>query len=476
MKVVTSQKLFSFELPAERLTGLGVIQLYLFYVLIFSIVCFSLSSGVRGLSLISAVVFTVVMLGGLYAFLYTALKYHSLTSLTLALLLAGQPLANFSLYPIVSVSLVGLCLLLSQWRLFEIKNLLALPLLLVIVFGSTIYVDFEYERKLITGNLNLDSLFHVAIAAMYKNYGITSTGMDGLVAISYHTFSHKIMAGLSIFRGLDTLSTYAHLFFLLGPILLVFSLAGLAVQLNHKLSFPSALVSIALLMLAVISIPVFSSVGFWDSYFTSESYLTSLVLLVASLSGLFAYREKQEVFALLAGSMVLMVLTGMAKGSVGVLGFFVLGFFGLIVFRSVRYWMMLLVASVVFYLLVIESVKNADAMVHFKLLHFVDMHVHAFGVHQLWHKFTLFILFHFLPVWFCLFTGFVYYGKKYTLSNEFLTIFALLLPALFLSLVLLITGGAVYYFSNVPVTISLAFFATRSVHISQGGWRRISRP
>ena len=473
MKTTAIRRPIFFEIPAERLAGIAVVQLYLFYVLIFVLACFCTTSGDLGYRLISSVVISVLLLGGLYTFIYVGFRYHSLTALILALLLAGLPLTKFLLYPIALASLIGLWLLMSQWRRFEIKNLLALPLILVVVFGSTIYIDFEFERKLSTGNLNLDSLFHVAIAAMYKNYGIPSTGMDGVVAISYHTLSHKIMAGLSVFSGLDTLSTYAHLFFLLGPLLLVFSLAGLAIQLNHKVSLLSALLTIAVFMLAVISLPVFNSVGFWDSYLTSESYLFSLVLLVASLSGLFAYREKQEAFVLLAGSMALMVLTGMAKGSVGVLGFFVLGLFGLIVFRSIRYWTLLLVASVLFYLLVIESVKNAGSILHFKPLHFVDMHVHLFDVKHILLKFPFFIFFHFLPVWFCLYTGFVYSGKKYALSNEFLTIFSLLLPALFLSLALLIPGGAVYYFSNVPVTISFAFLASRTYHLSEGGWQRI---
>jgi hypothetical protein len=472
MNIISTAKSFSFKATAERLAGLGIAQLYIFYVLVFAVFCFSITSGNLGFSLVSSVFITILMLGGLYTIIYIALPYHSLTALITAFVLAILPLTKFLHYPIALTSLAGLFLLMSKWRQFEIKNFLALPLMLAVVFGSTIYIDFEYARKLSTGNLNLDSLFHVAIAAMYKNYGIPSTGLDGLVAISYHTLSHKIMAGLSVLSGLDTMSTYAHLFFLLGPFLLVFSLAGLAVQLNNKVSILSALITVAGLMLAVITLPVFSNVGFWDSYLTSESYLSSLALLVASLSGLFAYRRNQKAFVLLAGSMALMVLTGMAKGSVGVLGFFVLGLFGIIVFRSIRYWTLLLVASVCFYLLVIESVSN-NAIVHFKPLDFVEMRVHVFGMKYILLKFTFFIVFHFLPVWLCLYTGFVSIGKKYVLTNEFLTIFALLLPALFLSLSLSIPGGAIYYFSNVPVTLSFAFLATRFDHISKGGCKRI---
>ena len=474
MMALPIPKYFFFRLPANRLTGLGTVQLYLCYVLSIAVVAFSLTSGDRGPGVVASVVMSCLLLAGLYALVQFALRHHALSALAVALLLACLPLAKFLRYPIALLGLAGLCLLLSQWRRFEMKGLLALPLLVVAVFGSTVYVDFEYEKYLKTGDLSLDSLFHSAIAAMYKNYGVPSTGMDGLVPIGYHTLSHKIMAGLSVFSGLDVLSTYAHLFFVLGPMLLAFSLAGLAVQFNRELPFHSALVAIALMILAVITLPVFRQVGFWDSFLTSESYLMSLVLLIASLSALFALREKPESLVLLAGSMSLMVLSGLAKGSVGALGFCVLGLFGLVAVRSLRYWALLLLASVLFYLLIIDAAKNADTFMHLKPLAFVDLYVPAFGMRQLTIKFTLFMVFHYLPVWVCLGTGLASDAKKYVLSNEFLTLFALLSPALLVTLSLDMPGGAAYYFSNVPVALSFAFLAARADRLSEGGWLRVA--
>lgn len=461
------------RLTGERLVGLGVVQLYLAYVLVLALLAFALTSGDNGPKVMVTVLGSCMLLAGVYAIARVVLGHHALAGLIVALLLAGLPMAQFLRYPVALVGCVGLVLLVSEWRRFDLRGLLALPLLLVVVFGSTIYADFAYEKYLSGGRLNIDSLFHAAIAAMYKNYGVPSIGLDGLVPIGYHTLSHKIMAGLSVLSGLDVLSTYGHLFFVLAPMVLAFSLAGLALRINREMQFRSALLNVALLLLVVIIMPVFRQVGFGDSYFTSESYLMGLVLLMASLSALFAYRDEPEKPILLVAALALIVLAGMAKGSVGLLGFCVLGLFGLVALRSLRYWLALLLAAAVFYILVIDAVQGADSFVQLKPFDFVERYVQAFDMKGLPRKLSLFIVFHYLPVWICLAAGFTREGRRYALSNEFLTLFALLPPALLLSLMIEIPGGAVYYFSNVPVLVSFAFLAARSDRLGEGNWLRL---
>jgi hypothetical protein len=467
-------KLITAPFTVDRPVRLVEVQLYLLSVLFIAALSFSLSSSHPGLMTVTAVFGTSALLVGSYALIHVLLKRHAFSAVVMVGLLTGLPFLALLRYPVALAGLVGLVLLARPWRSLDARGLLALPLLTVAIFASGIYIDFQYEKHLNAGNLNMDSLFHAAIAAMYKNYGIPSLGLDGLVPVGYHTLSHKVMAGLATFSGLDVLAAYAHLTFVLGPLLLAFCLAGLAVQVNPRLSFSLALISVGMMMLIVPSLLIFREAALWDSYLASESYLLSLVMFVAALSALFRYREHPEKYALMFAAMLLMVLSGMAKGSSGVLGFCALGFFGLTVFRTVRYWLALAVASALMYWLVIDAAKNANAFMSFTPTHFVTIYVRAFVMESELLKLLFFLFFHCLPVWLCLGMGFALEGKKYARSNEFLTLFALLLPGLTLALAWSIPGGSAYYFSSVPVVIAFALLASKSDRLTAGNWPRVA--
>lgn len=474
MTIGAHAKLITASFSGGRPVQLAEIQLYLLSVLFIAGLSFCLSSSQPGLLTVAAVFGASALLIGAYALIYALLRRHAFSAVVMVGLLTGLPFVALLRYPVAMAGLAGLILLVRQWRSFDAKGLLALPLFTVAIFASGIYIDFQYEKHLSAGSLNMDSLFHAAIAAMYKNYGIPSLGLDGLVPVGYHTLSHKVMAGLATFSGLDVLATYAHLSFVLGPMLLAFSLAGVAVQVKPKLSFGFALTSVALMMVTVPSLLVFREAAFWDSYLASESYLLSLVMFVAALSALFSYRDHPEKYVLLLSAMVLMVLSGMAKGSSGVLGFCVLGFFGLTVFRTVRYWLALAVASALMYWLVIDAAKNANAFMSFMPMHFVLTYVRAFVIGSYFLKFLFFLFFHCLPVWICFAIGFLSEGKQYARSNEFLTLVASLLPGLAFALTWNLPGGAAYYFSSVPVVVAFAFLASKSDQLTVGSWSRVA--
>lgn len=133
-----------------------------------------------------------------------------------------------------------------------------LPILLLVILGSGICHDFQYINELATGKIAIDTFFEADIAAMYLHYGVASIGLDGLVPILYHTLSHKIMAGISLISGFETLATYAYLFFALAPLLLIFSLAKLTCKINEKIKFSIALLGVSLIFFSVIFFKIFS--------------------------------------------------------------------------------------------------------------------------------------------------------------------------------------------------------------------------
>jgi hypothetical protein len=232
-----------------------------------------MSSGDRDLGTIASVVIPCLLLCGLYSLLLIGFQSHAASAIGVLVALIVLPLVQFARPLLGAMGCAGIWFLMVQWRRFSFKHMLALPVFVIALFGSSIYTDFEYIKYLNKGNISIDSFFHIAIAAMYKNYGVVSLGLDGLVPISYHTLSHKVMAGVSVLSQADVMATYARMYFVLGPALLVFVLAALAIRIQPRQTYDNALLNISILMLAVRCLPVFKEFGFWDSYFSSESYL-----------------------------------------------------------------------------------------------------------------------------------------------------------------------------------------------------------
>ena len=64
------------------------------------------------------------------------------------------------------------------------------------------YNGFDNLNALRAGVVHKDPLYHSAISAMIKNYGVVSTGLHGLVETPYYVMSHTIVALASLCSGL----------------------------------------------------------------------------------------------------------------------------------------------------------------------------------------------------------------------------------------------------------------------------------
>lgn len=440
----------------------GIVQLYLLGSILFVAVAAGLAFNAVTWQIVARIVLICAVLVGLYSLLILAARQAGVAALAMIVLLIALPFMPLLRYPLYVLGAAGCAILFRRGWLIGSRDLLALPVLLVTVLGSGVYIDYQYKSALLSGGLTLDSYFHAAIAAMYGHYGTASLGLDGLVPIGYHTLSHKIFAGLATLSGFEALASYAYFFIAMGPLLLAFALAGLACQLNRDLPFSRALLSIALLFLASITVPVFSLSAMWDSYLASESYLISMVLLTASVSTFlhgFVEGPGQRFKFVLA--LLLLVLAGLAKGSVGIVGLCLFGMLGLTRFRSAFYWAALALASVLMYFLVVGAATSAGKVVFFKPFDFVETYVRGPSLENPSVKLWFFMTMHFLPVWLCFGVGVRKLGVAYLKSVEFQMLFALLVPALALSLALFVPGGSAYYFSNIPVVVALPFLAAK---------------
>lgn len=447
-------------------SDIDALKLYAISVFILVIVSSLMAINVISLTDFLRIIASCAMLIGIYSLILRVFLRHDVSVLIVIVSLIFLPFLPFLRYMAYLLSAVGLAILLFHKYTLNKYKLLFLPVSILIIFGSGMYSDFQYQRTLLMGTTHIDTLFHAAIAAMYSHFGVASIGLDGLVPIVYHTLSHKIMAGLAILTGFETLAVYAYLFFAMGPLLLVFSLAGFACQLNSQLNFDRALLGIVLCMLTIISIPVFSQAALWDSFFVSESYLVALVIFAVSLTTFIRFVEGGGANIMpLATSLALLIFAGLTKGSVGLVGVCVFGLFGITKFRTFKYWLLMAIASVFLYFALIASATSATQFVPVVPLHFISTYVGTKFHLPLFAKLLLFLSIHLLPVWICFFLGVRKSGAEYFKTNEFQILFALLIPALLFALTFKIAGGSAYYFSSIPVIISLPFLAYNLINL-----------
>lgn len=449
--------------PAERSgNSMERIQLYAVSVFLLILIASSMAWNILRPSDFVRIILTCATLLGAYVFFQKAFDRSYIATLAIVGCLVVLPLLPYLRYAVYLLGALGCGMLIRyEWKIDK-RKLHFFALLLVVIFSTDIYANFQYPNSLAltgAGGVHLDSLFHAAISAMYAHYGVPSIALDGLVPIEYHTLSHKIFAGIATLSGFESLAVYSYIFFVAGPLLFAFSLAGLACQIDPRQRYYDALLGTGVLLFAIMVVPVFGAAALWDSYFISESYLVALLLLFSSLSILLRCAEADDSTPLmpLAASLALLVLAGLSKGSVGLVGICVFGLQGLTRYRNVRYWLLFSAASILLYFGIIDSATSMKQHIPVNPLHFVDTYVSLPFNAPTSVKLIFFLTVHYLSVWTCFAIGLRKSGYQYFKSIEFQVLFALLIPALFFSLTYEIAGGSAYYFSSVPVIVSLAF-------------------
>ncbi len=246
-----------------------------------------------------------------------------------ALLGAGYWASEWGTRIFIALSAMAFLYFLFHWRIRrdEIKGVFWASCLgaLAILIAGPGYGSFDYLQQLHAGELSQDSLFHIAISAMIKNYSIPSTALSGFVPIYYHVLSHRLFAAISVLSGSSVIETYGVVLRVVFSPMIYLYLVWLCAVLDRK-----AAVSVALMWAVasglLLTLPrIFGFWAVWDSYFGSESYAVGLSLLLAGMPCLFKKRWGMSDVFIVA---VLALLAAQAKISVGAM------FFGLIMLRA----------------------------------------------------------------------------------------------------------------------------------------------
>jgi len=147
--------------------------------------------------------------------------------------------------------------------------------------GAT--TSFDMIQRMYAGHVHRDTLYDASMAAMIKNYGVVSTGLNGLVETPYHTLSHAIYAAISLATRAPVLEVYGVANVVLLAPLLIFAVVACCMTMEVRARLDPVKVWFAVCLLLVFVPRVLGRWAVWDSFFGSESYLVSLSLLLLAL-------------------------------------------------------------------------------------------------------------------------------------------------------------------------------------------------
>jgi hypothetical protein len=247
-----------------------------------------------------------------------------------------------------------------------------------IILSVTHYADFLIIEKIRHGGqVFQDTLFHASIASMIKTYGAVSTGLYGVVETPYHVLSHRLVAALSILAGVPVLEVYG-----IAPIILLCPLLIAAatwctcriLRVGSEGTVARAWLVICAVLILFKLLPL-DRFDFGDAYFYSESYTLSLFYLLLALPALVSADATSGENAIAAA---LILLAGLSKGSVGVVGLGLLwakaiAFPGSIGRRKLA--VVAVLGSAAFVYLMADVARNASTTASFNP--FLDAQVHG---------------------------------------------------------------------------------------------------
>lgn len=363
----------------------------------------------------------------------------------------------------------------TQWLSIILMAVIGTAVILGVKSAAT---SFDILPRLHSGMVHQDTLFHSSIAAMFKNYGVVSTGLHGVVETPYHAFSHMLIAGISLSAGVGVLETYGVAPWVLFAPLLIFAITALCAALDRNEQLSLLLIwGISSLLLTLLP-RLLSPWALWDSFWTSESNLVSLGLFLLA----FALFFKRDLSILDVPLIFLVaVLIANAKASIGLI-FVGLWMVRLLLIsgdsRRLDFAVFVSLAAAVGWS-VIDAAGASSGGMSIKPLSFVTS-FSMWGVYlgeagsallrsEIPSLGTLalaiaaligFIVFHFMVTW----VVFLHTGYRLGLNKLLRTpiaIYSLAAVAAGLAIVLIfdIPGGSAYYFTHVATFVSLPAFA-----------------
>jgi hypothetical protein len=287
------------------------------------------------------VAFAFVLCGFAFGGRHTAASVAAILLMVLGL--AYTPASFRFLFDIfaVSISLLGLVRLVGAATMVPKIHILGVVASAVFISLALALINLHHNYSVpvgleasLVGLSHHDTLFHAAIAQNLLHANVASIGADGLVPITYHVFSHRVIGGFTAWLGTEMLHGYAMFMSIVAiPVLL-----GLLLQTAAQLHRPASIhLSETTAMFSVLGWLAFGGALMWHSYYSSESYTLSLWMVMLAVLLLHqlvdpankALPQQIILIVLLGASVALATLSKVSVGAVlacaAAMGLFVAG-------------------------------------------------------------------------------------------------------------------------------------------------------
>ena len=289
------------------------------------------------------------------------------------------------LAPVVPIVFVGVSVLaLARVRKLTIKSISCLFGAILFGGGGLVLIMFQrsgayYAQPFMDLGVHKDVLFHVAIAAMIKTYGIASMGLHGLTAIQYHTGSHTVLAALSLITKLSVFDSYAYIYPLVIIPLMITAFLCFAEELSPSLTLYGWVWRTVMASVLILGIDsrVYEIPAFWNSFLLSESYTLAIILLMALLSAFLRRERSPRNSTLIFNTLTIVLLfafTAISKISVAFVFLGLLGSWTLFGKSETLFRRLGLTVFCVLLFIPLKQLANNSPML-FEPLHFIKKHV-----------------------------------------------------------------------------------------------------
>ena len=199
----------------------------------------------------------------------------------------------------------------------------------VVIYGSGYLSPLFSELLVLRGSAHQDTLFHAAVSEMWIQLHTPTTGVEGVVHLTYHWGSHWIYGGLANLTGLSAIDGYQLLPPALGSSFLLLGLLQVGNALadwlgDERQVQPSFRLTLMALFVAASVGVVPGSIAFASGVperrIVSESFVLALAIVLLLSRGIFELVRQRNVWWWRAGQSVALVAIGIVaivKISVG---------------------------------------------------------------------------------------------------------------------------------------------------------------
>jgi hypothetical protein len=339
---------------------------------------------------------------------------------------------------------------------FDGKSIVGLAISALIIVSSNHVAALGNYKLLYSNYLHVDVLFHSSIISIIKNYGIASTGVNGICTTIYHDLFHRMAAGIS---SITTISAFDILMFLQLTLILPAMLCSfshyVAVQRQESTNLQNLLrPTLTLFTFCAVARPF----GFFDFFMQSESQCLGITLLVLLGAYLHTKNDVQQ-FVLPTVSTCILAIC-LTKGPTGIWAFILVTCWAVTRIKSRRAIFLTICTSLVALTVGMYHFKGVQSGISFGLFQYLTGDFGSIGCNKLLElSFTSRLIgavsvgMHFVVYYSPLIASIAWKHFKYRSIDLFSTIS--LTICIGMDTFILFDGPNVYQITSIPVIIAL---------------------